>query len=185
MVPSEAARHPQPSAVQATSGRNTSWPVAPPAVSTPDTRPRRCTNHRPVTVATSDRAMEPVPRPTTTPHSRTSCQAAVMTTVSPLPVAVRSRAQTTTRRIPKRSMRAAANGAVSPYSAMLTATAADTVVVDHPNSSRSGSTRTPGTARNAAAPTRARNVTPATHHAGCTRRAVVAGRGDGMLTGAA
>jgi hypothetical protein len=80
----------------------------------PDTRPRRATNQRPVTVATRDSAIDPVPSPTRKPHSSTSCQLAVMNTVSPLPVAVSSRAPTTTRRTPKRSISAAANGAVSP-----------------------------------------------------------------------
>src|SRR4051794_36968635 len=54
---------------------------------------------------------------------------------------------------------------------MLTATAAEIVETDQPNSARSGSINTPGTARNAAAPTRARNVTAATHQAGWIRRA--------------
>ena len=52
---------------------------------------------------------------------------------------------------------------------MFSATAAEIVETDQPNSSRSGSMSTPGTARNAAAPTRARNVTAATHHAGWMR----------------
>src|SRR3712207_9377654 len=52
---------------------------------------------------------------------------------------------------------------------MLTATAAEIVVTDQPNSARSGSMSTPGTARNAAAPTRARKVTAATHQAGWIR----------------
>ena len=52
---------------------------------------------------------------------------------------------------------------------MLTATAAEIVVTDQPNSARSGSMSTPGTARNAAAPTRARKVTAATHQAGWMR----------------
>src|SRR3954462_7878325 len=56
---------------------------------------------------------------------------------------------------------------------MLTATAAEIVETDQPNSARSGSISTPGTARNAAAPTRARNVTAATHQAGWIRRDVV------------
>src|SRR5918993_4797111 len=55
---------------------------------------------------------------------------------------------------------------------MLTATAAEMVDTDQPNSSRSGSMSTPGTARNAAAPTRARKVTAATHQAGWIRREV-------------
>src|SRR3954447_1293093 len=53
---------------------------------------------------------------------------------------------------------------------MFTATAAEIVDTDQPNSACSGSMSTPGTARNAAAPTSARNVTPATHQAGWMRR---------------
>src|SRR5512144_650152 len=54
---------------------------------------------------------------------------------------------------------------------MLTATAVEIVDTDQPNSARSGSISTPGTARKAAAPTSARKVTAATHQAGWTRRA--------------
>src|SRR3954451_15593136 len=53
---------------------------------------------------------------------------------------------------------------------MLTATAAEIVETDQPNSACSGSIRTPGTARNPAAPTRPRKVTAAPHHAGWIRR---------------
>src|SRR3954469_9955806 len=53
---------------------------------------------------------------------------------------------------------------------MFSATAAEMVDTDQPNSACSGSMSTPGTARNAAAPTSARNVTPATHQAGWIRR---------------
>ena len=81
---------------------------------TPDTRPRRATNQRPVTVATRDSAIEPVPSPTSTPQQRISCQLDCMNTVAPLPTATTSSAQTTTRRMPNRSISAAANGAVSP-----------------------------------------------------------------------
>src|SRR3954447_10269919 len=52
---------------------------------------------------------------------------------------------------------------------MFSATAAEMVDTDQPNSACSGSMSTPGTARNAAAPTSARNVTPATHQAGWIR----------------
>src|SRR3954447_22119541 len=52
---------------------------------------------------------------------------------------------------------------------MLTATAAEIVDTDQPYSARSGSMSTPGTARNAAAPTSARKVTAATHQAGWIR----------------
>ena len=50
------------------------------------------TNQRPVTVATKASAIEPVPSPTSTPQSSTSCQLAVMNTVSPLPAATSSSA---------------------------------------------------------------------------------------------
>src|SRR3954454_25158783 len=59
---------------------------------------------------------------------------------------------------------------------MLTATAAEIVVTDQPNSARTGSMSTPGTARNAAAPTSARKVTAATHQAGRIRWARGAAR---------
>lgn len=78
------------------------------------TSPRRSVNQRPVTVAAKASAIEPLPRPTITPQRRTSCQLVVMKTVRPAPVAITVRAAATTRRMPKRSIRAAANGAVSP-----------------------------------------------------------------------
>src|SRR5437764_7893721 len=53
---------------------------------------------------------------------------------------------------------------------MFTATAAEIVDTDQPNSACSGSMSTPGTARNAAAPTSARKVTAATPQAGWIRR---------------
>ena len=65
------------------------------------------------------------------PSSRISCQLAVMKTVSPLPSATTSSAHMTTRRMPKRSISAAANGAVRPYSTRLTETAAE-MVADRP-----------------------------------------------------
>lgn len=83
-------------------------------VSTPVTRPLRRTNQRPVMVATNASAIDPVPSPTSTPQQSRSCQLALMKTVSPLPAATSSSATETTRRMPNRSIRAAANGAVSP-----------------------------------------------------------------------
>src|SRR5688572_14712641 len=65
---------------------------------------------------------------------------------------------------------------------MLTATAAEMVDTDQPNSSRSGSISTPGTARKAAAPTSARNVTAATHQAGWMRREVAGRAGSTTVT---
>src|SRR4051795_11572665 len=52
---------------------------------------------------------------------------------------------------------------------MFTATEAEIVDTDQPNSACSGSISTPGTARNATAPTSARKVTAATHQAGWMR----------------
>ena len=57
-----------------------------------------------------------------------------------------------TRRIPNRSISAAANGAVRPNRIRFTDTAAEMVARDHPNSSCSGVMSTPGVARNPAAP---------------------------------
>ncbi len=125
-------------------GRKISCPVALAAVRMPETSPRRATNQRPTTVATSAIAIDPVPSPTMTPHSMTSCHDAVMNTVSPLPAATMSSAIVTTRRTPKRSINAAANGAVIPNRARLTDSAAEIVPIDQPNSARSGSIITLG-----------------------------------------
>ncbi len=81
---------------------------------TPVTRPRRSVNQRLVTVAAKARAIEPEPRPTSRPQHRMSCQAEFIHTVRPEPSAITIRATATTRRMPKRSISAAAKGAVSP-----------------------------------------------------------------------
>ena len=158
-------RQPDDSASTATSGRNTSCPVALPAVRTPVTSPRERVNQRLATVAANTSAIEPVPSPTSTPQHRTSCQLAVMKTVRPLPAATTHSATATTRRMPNCSMSAAANGAVRPNSSRLTLTASDTVAVDQPNSSCSGRISTPGVARKPADATSATKATAATHHA--------------------
>lgn len=165
---SEAHRHPCISVKCASTGRKISCPVAPFTVSTPVTRPRCRTNQRSVSVAAKTSAIEPVPSPTRTPHSATSCQLAVMNTVRPLPAATSSRAQATTRRMPKRSMSAAANGAHRPYSMRFTETASEIVPLDQPNASSSGVISTPGVARNPAAPMIATKATAATIHARCS-----------------
>jgi hypothetical protein len=121
-------------ASQARAGRNMSWPVAPAAVSAPRTRPRRCTNHRFATIAASTVAIDPVPTPTTTPHSRSSCHGSCMKTVSPDPADTVSSAPTTTRRTPKRSIKPPANGAKRPNSMRLMETAMEIVARDQPNS---------------------------------------------------
>ena len=141
-------------------------------MSTPLTSPRRATNQRLVMVATSAIDIDPVPTPTMTPHSMTSCQASLMNTVSPLPAATRVSAIATTRRTPNRSISAAANGENNPKSTRLIETANPMVPWDHPYSSLSGSISTPGTERKAAAPTRVTNVTTATTQAQCRRTLV-------------
>lgn len=98
------------------------------------TSPRRATNQRFAIVAARTSAIDPVPSPISTPQKISSCHDAVMSTLPPAPSATRARAAATTWRMPKRSMRAAANGAVSPYSTRLTLTASDMTLVDQPNS---------------------------------------------------
>jgi hypothetical protein len=71
-----------------------------------------------------------------------------------------------TLRIPKRSISAAANGAINPYKTRFRLTALDISVRRQPNSSSSGTISTPGAARNPAAPISATKATDATHHAG-------------------
>ena len=95
-------------------GRKTSWPVELAAEKTPMTTPRWRTNQRFATIAPNTSASEPVPTPTAKPQSSQSCQAEVMTRVRPEPAATSSSAAATTRRRPNLSIRAAANGAVSP-----------------------------------------------------------------------
>ena len=76
----------------------------------------------------------------------------------------------TTRRMPKRSISAAANGAVSPYSTRLRVTAPLVVARDQPKSSSSGSSSAPVDERNPAAATRAPMVIAATNQARWMRR---------------
>ena len=84
------------------------------AVSMPTTSPRRCWNQRAATVAPSTSATMPVPRPISTPQSATSCQSSVMNSEARTPDDTMPIAATTTARTPKRLMKAAANGAISP-----------------------------------------------------------------------
>ena len=78
------------------------------------TSPRRARNQQSAIVAAKTRAIEPVPSPMSTPQKMSSCQDAVMSTLPPAPRATSASAAATTRRMPKRSMSAAAKGAVSP-----------------------------------------------------------------------
>ncbi|GAA2969606.1 hypothetical protein GCM10020227_42700 [Streptomyces flavovirens] len=145
----------------------------------PLTRPRRATNQRWVTVAEKAIAMEPVPRPTSRPQYSISCQAAVIQTPASAPAATALSATTTTRRMPKRSINAAANGAVSPYRAMSMETASPISPRDQPNSVWRGSMSRPGRELKAAPPMIVTKVTAATIHARCIR-----GR-EGLRGGAA
>ena len=151
-------------------GRKTSCPAALPAVRMPITRPRLRANQVLAMVAAKTRAIEPVPSPISSPHVSRICQDWFTRTVSALPAPISTRATAVTARMPKRSIRAAANGAVRPKSTRLMLTAAESTVVDQPNSFCSGTISTPGAARKPAAPTSARNATAATIQAGCSRR---------------
>ena len=143
--------------------------MAPAAVSTPLTRPRRATNQRAVTTATSDIDIAPVPSPTSRPQQRMSCHDAVIQIGRIDPMLTRTSAQATTRRIPNRSISAAENGAVRPNSTRFTETASPITPTGQPNSSCSGVMSTPGVDRNPAAPIAVKNATRATHHAGWIR----------------
>ncbi len=145
----------------------------------PVTSPRFFTNHRPATVATNARAIEPVPSPTSTPHSSTSCQLDCMNTVSPDPAETSSSAHATTRRMPKRFISAAAKGAVRPKSSRLTETASEMVPRDQPYSVCSGSISAPGVERKPAAPMSATKATAATGQARCSRGRAAGGGGVG------
>ena len=123
-------------------------------------------------MATKPIEIAPVPAPTSTPHSRTSCQLAVIVTLSAEPLAIISSAPDNTGRTPNRSISAAANGAVSPNSVMLTDIASPTTPCDHPNSWCSGCIITPGTERKPAAPRIATKLTAATTQAQWIRGAV-------------
>ncbi len=147
-------------------GRKTSCPAALPAVRMPITRPRLLANQVLAMVAAKTSAMDPVPSPISSPQVSRICQDWFTSTVSALPAPISTSATDVTARMPNRSISAAANGAVRPKSTRLMLTAADSTVVDQPNSSCSGTIRTPGAARKPAAPTRARNATAATIQAG-------------------
>ena len=159
---STATRQPRTTTSDASSGRNSSCPVAPLAVSRPITRPRRWTNQRLATIAPSAKAVEPVPNPTIRPQSRSSCQEACIAVVRLMAVATISSAATMTRRIPKRSIRAAANGPHRPYRNRLIETANEIVTRFQPNSCSSGTISTPGVERMPADASNVRNVTAAT-----------------------
>ena len=106
--------------------------------------------------------MKPQPSPTTTPHSSTSCHVSDISGVSATPVAVAVSDSVTVRRTPNRSISAAANGPIAPYSSTLTPTANEIVARDQWNSCSSGTISTPGAARTPAVSTTMTKVIAAT-----------------------
>ena len=99
-ISASATRQPIRSVRLASSGRNTSCPVATLAVRMPTTRPRRAANQRAATVAPSTSAVMPVPRPITTPHSSINCQIFVMNSDATRPETTTSKADSVTLRRP-------------------------------------------------------------------------------------
>src|SRR5579875_76888 len=147
----DAVRQPWVSTMAARSGRKRSWPVALLAVSMPMASPRRWVNQRLTTVAPSATAVMPVPPPTTTPQSSTSCHGAVISVVKATPAATVARAMIMVSRAPRYSTRAAAKGPMRPKRIRLIETAREMVAAVQPNSCSRGTISTPGVARVAAA----------------------------------
>ena len=77
--------------------------------------------------------MDPVPPPTTNPQSSIKCQGRFMYWVHQAPVPTIVNANITTLRIPKRSIKAAAKGAVNPYTSTFMETAELIAERDQPN----------------------------------------------------
>ena len=128
------------------------------------TSPRRRSNQRLAVIAASGTATAPVLEPITRPHSTYSCQGCVITVVSSDPTATITSAVAHTRRTPKRSITAAANGAPRPYTKRFRATAPPISSVDHPNSCCRGKSSTPVVARKPAAVTSTMKVAATTTH---------------------
>jgi len=109
--------------------------------------------------------MLPVPTTAIKPHSTKNCHGCVISADNAAPSASSASAAATVRRTPKRSNIPAANGPMSPNSAMLTAIAADIVAGLQPNSFSSGWMSIVGDDRTPAAAISSTNATPATTYA--------------------
>ncbi len=120
------------------------------AVSAPTTIPLRLINQRFATDAANTNAIDPDPTPTITPHSAIKCHGLVIQIVPSAPAPTVVSAAITTRRIPNRSIKAAAKGAVKPKSRTLTLTAAEIVSRRQPNAFCNGTIKTDGAERNPA-----------------------------------
>ncbi|MNL65646.1 hypothetical protein D3C87_1900030 [compost metagenome] len=88
-----------------------------------------------------------------------------MYALTALDAAIRIRAQISTRRRPKRSMAAAANGPTSPYRNMPTAAANEIELRLQPKASSSGTSNTLGEDRSPAATSSDRKITATTTNA--------------------
>ena len=129
-------------------------------------KPLLATNHRFAIVAAKTKAIEPVPTPTTTPHKPIKCHGFVIKIVENAPIPTVVSAVITTRRIPKRSINAAAKGAVRPNNRTLIATASEISSRDQPKDSSSGTIKTEGADLKPAVANRVKKVTPAANQAG-------------------
>lgn len=107
-------------------------------------------------------AVSPVPKPTTTPQSRASCQTSVMTSDPITPAAISASAVAATRRMPKRFMKAAAKGPIRPKSSRRMAKAPEISAADQPNSCCRGPISTPGAPTAPAVTSMVRKAVPAT-----------------------
>ncbi len=98
----------------ASSGRNTSRPVAAEADISPITRPRLVLNQRLTMVAPSTVATAPEPTPENTPQVRSRCHGSVINRLSAVEPDINTNDASSVRRSPIRSISAAANGPVRP-----------------------------------------------------------------------
>ena len=160
----DAHRQPAVVTIVARIGRKISCPVALADVMMPVTSPRRRMNQRLPTIAASGIETAPVAVPMTSPHRRRSSHGAEISVVAADAAATTRSAVTVTRRTPKRSCSAAANGAPRPNMIRLIETADDTVAALQPNSCSSGTIRTPAVDRKPALITSTSSVTPAIAH---------------------
>ena len=121
---SAAVRQPWWSVSRASSGRKISWPVAPPAVSTPVTRPRRADEPAVGDGRDEDQRHRAGAEPDQhAPAAGRSCQLCVMKTVSPLPAATSSSAHVHHPADAEPLHQRGGERRVRPYSSRLTETA--------------------------------------------------------------
>ncbi len=152
-------RQPMDCAMLARIGRNTSCPLAFPAVSKPTTRPRRSTNQRFAIAAASPTIPAPEPIPTSTPQVRYSCHTWVMKALDPAPSTSSDIETSSVHFSPIVRSSAAAKGPTSPNNAIFSDTAPEMVATDQPKSRWSGNISTLGAARTPTEATMTTNIT--------------------------